>query len=61
MANPEPLADLVRSYLRSAGFNLSNDGDCLIADKLIFGGERDTRLVWIPTSPSGGSYDEGAL
>ena len=40
------LTELVRSYLESAGYNLSAQGHCLVADKLVFGSERDTRLVW---------------
>lgn len=40
------LTGLVRSYLESAGYNLSDQGHCLVADKLVFGAERDTRLVW---------------
>jgi uncharacterized protein YjbI with pentapeptide repeats len=43
---------LVRGYLASAGFRiLEQRGDCLVADKLVFGQERDTWLVW--TVPPG--------
>ena len=57
MENTKSLAEAVRSYLESAGFNLSQEHDCLIADKLIFGAERDTRLVWVtPEGRRTGSY-----
>ena len=51
MQSTKSLAAVVRSYLESAGFNLNEEGDCLVADKLIFGAERDTRLVWV--TPTG--------
>ena len=45
------LQPLVHDYLKSGGFRiLRQQKDCLIVDKLDFGG-RDTRLVW--TVPSG--------
>lgn len=41
------LSTLVRSYLESMGFRiLREQGYCLVADKLAFGQERDTWLVW---------------
>ena len=57
----KPLTELVRSYLQSAGFNVSEEGSCLVADKLIFGAERDTRLVWVPEGRPAGGYEEGSL
>ena len=48
----ENLHSLVRGYFTSAGFKILEDqGEHLIADKLSFGSERDTRLVWV--APSG--------
>ena len=62
MENAKPLAELVRGYLESAGFQVSEEtGGCLVADKLIFNAERDTRLVWVPEGRPGGGYDEGPL
>lgn len=62
MENVTPLASLVRSYLASADFNVSEEaGGCLVADKLIFGSERDTRLVWVPEGSPDGGYDENTL
>lgn len=62
MENAKQLAELVRSYFGSADFNVSEEtGGCLVADKLIFGAERDTRLVWVPRGRPGGGYDEGTL
>jgi len=44
---PEKLMPLVRGYLESAGFKiLAQQSECLVADKLVFGQERDTRIVW---------------
>ena len=41
------LLPLVRGYLESSGFNiLRQEGDYLVADKLVFGQDRDTWLVW---------------
>ena len=41
------LSSLVRSYLESAEYKiLSEQGHCLIADKIVFGSERDTFIVW---------------
>jgi hypothetical protein len=41
------LQSLVRGYLTSAGFRILEErGDCLVADKLVFGHDRDTWLVW---------------
>jgi hypothetical protein len=46
------LPTLVRGYLTSAGFRILEErGDCLVADKLVFGQERDTWVVW--TVPPG--------
>lgn len=55
------LVELVRSYWESAGFNVTEEGSCLVADKLMFGAERDTRLVWVPEGRQGGGYEEGSL
>lgn len=47
------LYNLVRSYLTSAGFRILEErGTCLVADKLVFGQERDTWVIW--TVPSQG-------
>jgi uncharacterized protein YjbI with pentapeptide repeats len=41
------LRPLVHGYLASAGFRILEERqDCLIADKLVFGQERDTWMVW---------------
>src|SRR2546422_5186185 len=41
------LIPLVRGYLESAGFRIIGEHhQCLVADKLIFGQDRDTRVVW---------------
>jgi hypothetical protein len=43
----ESLLPLVRGYLDSAGFKiLVQQPECLVADKLVFGQERDTWIVW---------------
>jgi hypothetical protein len=48
----ESLLHLVRGYLESADFRiLLQDAECLVADKLMFGQERDTWIVW--TVPPG--------
>ena len=48
----ENLRTLVRDYFVSAGFKILEDrSEHLIADKLSFGSERDTRLIWV--APSG--------
>lgn len=53
------LIPLVRGYLESAGFKiLLQEHECLVADKLIFGQDRDTWIVWtVPASRSGTSYE----
>jgi len=45
----ESLETLVESYLKSAGFNIidSREG-FIVADRLVLGGDRDTRLFWTP-------------
>lgn len=49
MAN---LQQQVISYLETLGFNfLEQSEDFLIADRVDFGGARDTRLIWIPVEP----------
>lgn len=68
----ENLKLLVEGYLKSDGFRISSEksgrpganeeSSCLVADKLMFGGERDTRLYWIapPVTASGklpGGYE----
>lgn len=46
------LCDQVMSYLETLGFSfLEHSDDFLIADKVDFGGTRDTRLMWIPKEP----------
>ena len=46
------LQALARDYLESGGFRILNEvSNCLVADKLVFGQERDTWLVW--TMPPG--------
>ncbi len=40
------LLPLARSYLESMGFKiLVQEDECLVADKLVFGQERDTWIV----------------
>ncbi|NMC35226.1 MAG: pentapeptide repeat-containing protein [Veillonellaceae bacterium] len=42
------LNQLVQTYLRAAGYHLLDQtSNLVIADKLAFAGDRDTRLVWI--------------
>lgn len=43
----ENLQSLVQGYFESAGFKVEDRGEYLFADKLGFGLERDTRLVWV--------------
>ncbi len=54
------LMPLVRGYLESAGFNIiRQEGDFVVADKLLFGQDRDTWLVWtVPAMPSIRSFSE---
>ena len=48
----ETLQNLVESYLESAGFNLIDTREgFIVADKLGFGGDRDTQLVWVTPPP----------
>ena len=53
------LSFLVRSYLESAGYKiLSEQDNCLIADKIVFGSERDTLIVWtVPPDVGPGRYE----
>lgn len=53
------LQGLVREYLASARFRILEErGDCLVADKLVFGQERDTWLVWtVPEGKDPGGYE----
>ena len=64
MTEVPSLVDLVRSFLESAQFRvrpLGEKDNCLVADRLIFGEERDTRLVWVaPFGRRERSY-EGSL
>ena len=55
MAN---LLSLARGYLDSAGYKtLLQESDCLVADKLVFGQERDTVLVWaVPPGDNPSAY-----
>lgn len=46
------LTPLVEGYLESAGFKiLEGDKDCVVADRLVFAEDHDTRIVW--TIPGG--------
>jgi hypothetical protein len=53
------LQNLVRGYLTSAGFRILEErGQYLIADKLVFGQERDTWIVWtVPQEKDSGGYE----
>lgn len=53
------MSSLARSYLESAGYNiLSEQDNCIIADKLIFASERETSIVWtIPPDIPPGHYE----
>jgi hypothetical protein len=55
----EDLGSLVRGYFESAGFRVIGEHDhCLVADKLIFGQDRDTRMVWtIPGDVDPAKYE----
>ena len=56
------LLPLVRGYLESAGFNiLRQEGDYVVADKLVFGQDRDTWLVWTVPDDQDLSAYEGPL
>jgi hypothetical protein len=56
------LQSLVRGYLTSAGFRiLEEKGDCLVADKLLFGHNRDTWVVWSVPRGQKPSHYESAL
>lgn len=50
---------LVSEYLTAAGFRILEErGDCLVADKIVFGQERDTWLVWtVPDGKEPGGYE----
>jgi len=48
----DTLQKLVQTYLQSVGFKLLDiRKDFVVADKLELAGDRDTRLVWIPSTP----------
>lgn len=53
------LLPLVRSYLESEDFRiLDQRSECLVGDKLLFGQERDTRIVWtVPLGQDPGRYE----
>jgi len=56
------LTPLVRGYLESAGFRIIGEHgerrECLVADKLIFGQDRDTRVVWtVPPNVDPARYE----
>jgi hypothetical protein len=53
------LQALAREYLTSAGLRILEErSDCLVADKLVFGGDRDTWLVWtLPAEEEPGRYE----
>lgn len=55
----ESLLPLVRGYFESANFKiLFQEAECLVADKLVFGQERDTWTVWtIPPRFEVGRYE----
>src|SRR5262245_45484743 len=46
------LHSLVRGFLESLGLKIiSEQGNCIIADRLTYGGDRETKIVW--TEPEG--------
>ena len=53
------LAPLVEGYLASAGFKiLEGDKDCVVADRLVFAEDHDTRIVWtIPKDQKMAQYE----
>ena len=53
------LMPLVRDYLESAGFKiLSQQSECVVADKLVFGQDRDTWVVWtVPPDQDPARYE----
>ncbi len=53
------LRSLVRGYLTSSGFRvLEERGDCVVADRLVFGQERDTWLVFtVPEEGEPSAYE----
>jgi hypothetical protein len=55
----DSLLPLVRGYLESAGFKiLLQQTESLVADKLVFGKERDTWVVWtVPGNQEVGWYE----
>lgn len=41
------LMPLVRGYMEAAGFKILNEQkECIVADRLAFGQDRDTRIIW---------------
>lgn len=56
------LQSLVRGYLESGGFKiLRQEGECLVADRLVFGQDRDTLVVWTVPSETDASRYESTL
>jgi len=55
----DSLLPLVRGYLASAGFRILEErSECLVADKLVFGQERDTWVVWtVPPDQNPARYE----
>ena len=55
----ESLMPLVRGYLESGGLKiLSQQNEFVVADKLVFGQDRDTWVVWtMPTDLEVGRYE----
>jgi len=52
------LPTLVRGYLTSAGFRILESREaCLVADKLVFGQERDTWVIWTVPSRDPGKFE----
>ena len=53
------LATLVEGYLESAGFKILEGGkDCVVADRLVFAEDHDTRIVWtIPKNQNIARYE----
>jgi uncharacterized protein YjbI with pentapeptide repeats len=53
------LQTLVRGYLTSTNFRILEErGDCLVADKLVFGHDRDTWIVWsVPAGQEPSRYE----
>ena len=56
------LAEQARGYLESAGFKIVLQQDeCLVADRLVFGQERDTWIVWTAIGGREASTSESML